>query len=47
MYMGVDNDLNTQVQWESLTFKMCVQTEDHYEGLKAFLGKKKPHFRGK
>ena len=47
VYMGINNDLDTQVQWECLTIKMCYQTEDHYEGVKAFLNKRKPQFKGK
>lgn len=47
IYMGVDNDLDTQVQWEHLAFNMCRQTEDHLEGAKSFLEKREPKFRGR
>ena len=47
IYMGVDNDLNTQTNWEHLAFNMCRQTEDHFEGAKSFLENREPHFKGR
>ena len=47
VYQGLENDLDTQVLWEHLVFTMARQTEDHYEGIKAFLEKRKPDFKGK
>jgi 2-(1,2-epoxy-1,2-dihydrophenyl)acetyl-CoA isomerase len=47
LYQGLDNDLPSQVQLETLGLALCFQTEDHAEAVKAFLEKRPPQFRGK
>ena len=46
MYQGMDCDLPTQVQFEQLAQSTCFKSEDYMEGMKAFLEKRKPQFKG-
>jgi len=43
---GLNVDLETGMQIESNLFGLCFATQDREEGIKAFLGKRKPVFRG-
>jgi enoyl-CoA hydratase/carnithine racemase len=47
VYQGLEGDLETQVLWEHLAFTMARQTEDHLEGVKSFLEKREPEFKGR
>jgi 2-(1,2-epoxy-1,2-dihydrophenyl)acetyl-CoA isomerase len=47
LYQGLDADLSTQVQYETFAIDFCFQTEDHEEGVKAFLEKREPVFKGR
>ncbi|MDD5093815.1 MAG: enoyl-CoA hydratase-related protein [Dehalococcoidia bacterium] len=47
LYMGMKNDLPTQTAYETLALHYLLGTEDHIEGAKAFLEKRKPVFKGK
>jgi len=42
-----DNDLRTQLDYESYAQNICRQTEDHKEGIRAFAEKRKPLFVGR
>lgn len=44
---SLDNDLRTQLDYESYAQNICRQTEDHKEGIRAFAEKRKPVFIGK
>ncbi len=46
LYQGLDSDLATQIQFEQLGQSTCFKTEDYREGMKAFLEKRKPEFKG-
>jgi enoyl-CoA hydratase/carnithine racemase len=46
LYQGLDSDLATQIQFEQLSQSTCFKTADYMEGLKAFLEKRKPQFKG-
>lgn len=47
LYQGLDTDLVSQIQFETLGMGMCAETEDHLEGLRAILEKRKPVFQEK
>ena len=44
---SLENDLETQLDYESYAQNICRQTEDHREGIRAFAEKRKPVFKGK
>jgi len=47
MYQGLThNDLKTQLAFESFAQGVCRQSEDHREGVKAFMEKREAKFRG-
>ncbi len=43
---SLNNDLKTQLDYESYAQNVCRGTQDHKEGVQAFLEKRKPKFRG-
>jgi len=45
--MGMQADLRTGLSIEARCFCMCFGSEDRVEGMKAFLEKRKPEFKGK
>lgn len=47
VYQGLDSDLVTQIQFEQLGQSTCFKSEDFREGIKAFLEKRRPLFKGK
>lgn len=46
-YRGVHSDLETQLDLETHMLRLCAETEDFKEGIKAFLEKRKPIYGGK
>lgn len=44
---SVTSDLNTGLLFEQKTFAYLFSTEDHLEGMKAFLEKRKPEYKGR
>lgn len=46
IYQGADGDIDTALRWEHFAFNVCLSTDDHEEGVKAFLGKRAPRFMG-
>ena len=44
---GLDNDLDTQLDFESYAQNLCRETEDFKEGVNAFREKREPRFQGK
>ena len=45
LYQGLDANLHTQSVWERLVQNYLKYTDDHKEGVKAFLEKRQPVFR--
>lgn len=45
LYQGLDANLQTQVIWERLVQNYLKYTEDHKEGVRAFLEKRQPVFK--
>jgi 2-(1,2-epoxy-1,2-dihydrophenyl)acetyl-CoA isomerase len=46
VYKGIHNDFLTQLDFESYGQNVCRQTEDHREGVRAFMEKRPPRFKG-
>ncbi|MBE0480998.1 MAG: enoyl-CoA hydratase [Dehalococcoidia bacterium] len=47
VYKGITNDLEAQLDYETLAQRICFQTEDFKEGMTSFLEKRKPEFKGR
>jgi 2-(1,2-epoxy-1,2-dihydrophenyl)acetyl-CoA isomerase len=47
IYRALTHDLESQLDYESYIQSICRGTEDHKEGVKAFMEKRKPEFKGK
>jgi 2-(1,2-epoxy-1,2-dihydrophenyl)acetyl-CoA isomerase len=47
LYLGMRQDLEKQLQTETELQIQASESEDYHEGVKAFLEKRKPQFKGK
>ncbi len=47
VHRGLTNDLETQLYFETYAQGLCFNSEDFREGVKAFLEKRKPVYRGR
>lgn len=46
IYRGLDNDLDTQLDFETYAQNLCFKTRDFKEGANAFREKREPYFKG-
>lgn len=47
VYKSFEIDLGTELELEAFAVPVCLQSEDHREGVKAFIDKRDPEFSGK
>jgi 2-(1,2-epoxy-1,2-dihydrophenyl)acetyl-CoA isomerase len=47
LHQGMENDLESVLEFEALAQSACAQTEDVREGIEAFIQKREPHFKGR
>ncbi len=47
VYKGAVNDLESQLDYESLAQRICFQTEDFKEGVASFMQRRSPEFKGR
>jgi 2-(1,2-epoxy-1,2-dihydrophenyl)acetyl-CoA isomerase len=47
VYKGLENDLATQLAYETWAQNICQQTEDAQEGRRSFIEKREPVFKGR
>jgi methylglutaconyl-CoA hydratase len=47
VHFGIDMELAKGLELEDECYKMIINTEDRLEGLKAFVEKRKPVYKGK
>ncbi|MBI4596244.1 MAG: enoyl-CoA hydratase [Candidatus Tectomicrobia bacterium] len=47
IYKAMQTDLSSILEYELYAQRMCTESEDYHEGLKSFLEKREPNFKGK
>ena len=47
LHRSLNNDLKVQLDYESFAQNLCRQTADHKEGVRSFMEKREPNFKGK
>ncbi|HTO13012.1 MAG TPA: enoyl-CoA hydratase/isomerase family protein [Candidatus Binatia bacterium] len=47
LYRNAESDLRTALEYETFAQNICFETEDATEGIKAFVDKRAPQFRGR
>lgn len=46
VYLGLETDIKTSIDFESYAQNVCRNTEDHKEGIMSFMEKRKAEFKG-
>ena len=47
LHRSLNNDLKVQLDYESFAQNLCRQTADHKEGVRSFMEKREPNFKGR
>jgi enoyl-CoA hydratase len=47
LYQSLDASIESQLRYESLALNILLRSEDHEEGIRAFLDKRQPNFKSK
>jgi len=47
LYQSLDASIESQLHYESLALNILLRSEDHEEGIRAFLDKRQPNFKSK
>lgn len=47
LYRGLDRDLEAHLPYNAQAFQLLMQTEDYKEGIRSFLEKREPQFKGR
>jgi 2-(1,2-epoxy-1,2-dihydrophenyl)acetyl-CoA isomerase len=47
LHRSLNNDLKVQLDYESFAQNLCRQTDDHKEGVRSFMEKREPNFKGR
>ena len=47
IYKAMETDLSSILEYELYAQRICIESEDYQEGIKSFLEKRPPEFKGR